>query len=308
MKGKVTKSMGLWYEVLTEENKFITCRAKGKMRLNESKTINPIAVGDLVKYQLEPTQKTGVIHKVLERENYVIRKSPHKTGFVHIIAANIDLAVLVATISQPSTSQGFIDRFLVAAESFRIPAAIIFNKSDLYKKKHLAEKDRLSDIYTSLGYQCLLASAKEERGVCSIKRMLMGKTTLFTGHSGVGKSTLLNLLSPYSNQKTAKISDFKSKGRGVNTTTFAEMLLTADHTAIIDTPGIKELGLMDMEASEISHYFPEMRNLMGQCKFHNCTHTNEPSCAVLNALAFKEIDKSRYKSYISMVTGDDNRR
>ena len=248
----------------------------------------------------------GIITKIHQRTNYIIRKSVHKRGHGHILAANIDQAMLMVTRTYPRTSQGFIDRFLVNTESFRIPAILVFNKIDLLDEDGLHIQRQLANVYQSIGYECLFISALKNKGVDNFNRHLQKKVTLLAGHSGVGKSSLINLLSPEIGQKVKEISDFSLKGK--HATTFAEMFELEANTYIIDTPGIKELGMIDMEDWEISHYFPEMRQYLGECKFNNCLHVNEPGCVVLNALASGVIYESRYMSYLSMLEDEDNRR
>lgn len=306
-KALVLKSTGSWYDILAEDGKIYEGRLRGKLKLRGSKVTNPIAVGDVVRYEIEQNEPTqAIIIDVEPRRNYIIRRSPHKMSHGHIIAANIDQAVLIATLVFPKTSLGFIDRFLVAAESFRIPATLVFNKKDLLDKDLLDYYESLKAIYEPLGYSCLLISAESGEGIEKINELLQGKKSLISGHSGVGKSTLLNSLAPDLNLRTAEVSTFAEKG--VHTTTFAEMFRIEKDTFVIDTPGIKELGLMDIETDEISHFFPEMRDLLGECKFYNCTHTHEPGCAVVEAVEQGEIAGSRFYSYLSMREDEDNRR
>lgn len=307
MKGRVIKSTGSWYTVQNKEGEQFQCRLRGKLKLKDIKATNPIAVGDFVAFSIEETAaKTGIISEILDRENHIIRKSAHKTGHGHIIAANIDQAVLMATLLYPKTSLGFIDRFLVSAEAFRIPAIIAFNKADIYDESALEAYDELAALYNEIGYRTYLISATEERGLEEVKSLLKDKTTLLTGHSGVGKSTLINKLIPNAFQKVAAVSDFAQKG--THTTTFAEMFAINPTTFIIDTPGIKEWGLVDIEGEELSHFFPELRALLGKCKFYNCTHTHEPGCAIMEAFKKGEVAASRYESYLSMLDNEDNRR
>ena len=304
MKGLVLRSTGSWYDVLAEDGTQLSCRMRGKFRMEGIKETNPIAVGDHVLVDVEKGE--GVIHEILPRENYIVRQSVKKTGHAHVIAANIDQAMLIATLKQPRTSLGFIDRFLAAAESFRIPQVIVFNKKDLLSVDDLIEQSNLMELYSRIGVTCLEVSALEENQE-EVKNLLTGKITLLAGHSGVGKSTLLNKLSPSIDQKTSKISDFSEKG--THTTTFAEMFQLDATTFIIDTPGIKEFGLIDMSKEELSDYFPEMRDLRLNCKFGaRCIHVNEPKCAILEAVQTGAIATSRYQSYYSMVMGEDNRK
>ena len=311
MKGLVMRSTGSWYEVLAEDDSVVACRIRGKFRLDEIKETNPIAVGDLVSFNLENEEaclpdRQGIIHEVLPRENYIVRQSVKKTGHSHVIAANIDQAMVVATLIFPRTSAGFIDRFLVAAESFRIPQVIVFNKKDLLDAGARQEQSELIKLYEGIGVKCIETSALEENQE-GIKKLLNGKITLIAGHSGVGKSTLLNKISPAINQTIGDVSDFSSKG--THTTTFAEMFRLDETTFVIDTPGLKELGLMGMNQQEISDYFPEMRDLRLNCKFGSrCLHLYEPKCAIVEAVQSGAIAKSRYKSYCSMVTGEDSRK
>ncbi len=305
MKGRVTKSTGSWYEVLTEDNKKYACRMRGKFRLDEKKESNPVAVGDYVMVELE--KEVGSITTILPRQNHILRQSVKKTGHASVLAANVDQVMLVATFKQPRTSWGFIDRFLVAAESFRIPQVLVFNKRDLLTQDQLEELLPMLNRYESIGVSTQVISANVDDDVSNIHTILEGKTTLVAGHSGVGKSTLLNRLSPEIGQSTGLISDFSEKG--THTTTFAEMFQLNDHTFIIDTPGIKEWGLVDMEPQEISDYFPEMRDLRLHCKFGaRCLHINEPKCAIKEAVEKNQIALSRYESYLSMALGEDNRK
>ena len=307
MNGLILKSTGSWYLVKGGDGKVYRCRVRGKFKLKDSKTTNPVSVGDQVDFKLDSENpEQGIITRIHPRENYIIRKSVHKTSHGHIIAANVDQALLIATVVYPRTSLGFIDRFLVACESFRIPAIILFNKLDILTDEEAGYQEEISDIFRSVGYQVLTISALKGEGISDLEKLLENKVSLVAGHSGVGKSTLLNSLSSAISQKVVDISDFSQKGK--HTTTFAEMFELAENTYVIDTPGIKELGLIDMEPWEISHYFPEMRVYLGHCKFNNCLHVNEPDCKVLEALAKEEIPLTRFESYLSMLEDEDNRR
>jgi len=307
MKGRVFKSTGSWYLVKAESGEMVECRLRGKFRQDGLRTSNPIAVGDWIEFEIEEKgEGKAVITEIVDRENYVIRKSPHNKHSAHMIAANVGQALLIVTLKMPRTSMGFIDRFLVSCEAYGIPAMLIFNKADLLDKEELEMQKEISEMYEAVGYACHLISALEGRGIKHFRNLLDGETSLLSGHSGAGKSTLINQLSKDIQQKTSEISEFASKG--VHTTTFAEMFELDERTYIIDTPGIKELGLVDIEAEELAHFFPEMRALLGQCKFHNCTHEHEPGCKVIEKLVAGEIHESRYQSYLSMLSGEDNRK
>ncbi|VTQ07873.1 Putative ribosome biogenesis GTPase RsgA [Sphingobacterium daejeonense] len=270
-----------------------------------SKTTNPIAVGDWVEFEVELGQQSAVITKLEPRKNYIIRRSVNLSKQTQIIGANLDLALLVVTLASPPTSTGFIDRFLVTAEAYSIPAGIVFNKLDLFSDEGLEILAEYVDIYESLGYPCYTVSALEKQNIEDLKQVLKDKITLVSGHSGVGKSTLINALTPGLELKTGNISDWSDKGK--HTTTFAEMIDLPFGGKLIDTPGIRELGIVDIEPQELSHFFPEMRMLLNQCKFHNCRHINEPGCAVLEALEKGEIEPSRYDSYLSIYNNENNR-
>lgn len=305
--GLVMRSTGSWYDVRTEGGYLLQCRLKGKFKIKGIQTSNPIAVGDRVIYEIEDeNENTGMISKILPRENYIIRQSVHKTVHAHVLAANIDQAILIATLTFPRTSMGFIDRFLVTAESFRIPVTIVFNKLDLLDDELISYQNELADMYRSIGYGTLVTSTVNGVGLDEFGALLHQKISLLSGHSGVGKSSLVNYISPILTLRTSEVSTFANKG--VHTTTFAEMYEISEDTFIIDTPGIKELGLFDIEKEEIYHFFPEMRERFGQCRFHNCLHINEPKCAVIQAVEDGEIAITRYESYLSMVLGEDNRR
>ena len=305
--GRIIKSTGSWYMVQDREGQIVPCRLRGKFKLMEMKVTNPIAVGDRVGFTIQDaSENTGVITTIQDRKNYIIRRAAQKPGYSHIIAANIDQAVLIATLLYPKTSLGFIDRFLVSAEAYAIPAIIVFNKTDLYDEGALAIYHELADLYYNIGYPTHLISATNNVGIDEIKRLMQDKVTLLAGHSGVGKSTLINTLIPQVEQKVAPISDFAQKG--THTTTFAEMFPLNASSAVIDTPGIKEWGLVDIEEEELSHFFPELRDLLGKCRFHNCTHIHEPDCAIIEALAEGRVAPSRYESYASMLINEDNRR
>lgn len=305
MRGIVTKSTGSWYQVLDEKGNRYECRIKGKFRTLGIKTTNPIAVGDWVEFEVELGQQSAVITKLEPRKNYIIRRSVNLSKQTQIIGANLDLALLVVTLASPPTSTGFIDRFLVTAEAYSIPAGIVFNKLDLFSNEGLEILAEYVDIYESLGYPCYTVSALEKQNIEDLKQVLKDKITLVSGHSGVGKSTLINALIPGLELKTGIISDWSDKGK--HTTTFAEMIDLPFGGKLIDTPGIRELGIVDIEPQELSHFFPEMRMLLNQCKFHNCRHINEPGCAVLEALENGEIEPSRYDSYLSIYNNENNR-
>ena len=306
MKGVVFKSTGSWYNVKLEDGSFLGCRIRGKFKLAKLKVTNPIAVGDIVELVLDENHEgTGIITKIEPRENYVMRKSVHKAKQGHLIAANIDRAIIIVTLHHPKTSLGFIDRFLVTTDSFRIPSTIIFNKSDLLSNADLGAINYISSIYEPLGVDTLLISALNNEGIDDLKNIIKGQITLMSGHSGTGKSTITNLLVPNLDQKIGEVSE--SVKKGIHTTTFAQMFEVDATTKIIDTPGIKELGLIGIEDAELSDYFPEMRALLGQCKYNNCMHTHEPNCAVINAVENEKIAESRYLSYLSMLENEDRR-
>lgn len=305
MIGRVLKSTGSWYEVAGEDQKKYACRVRGKLRLEEYKESNPIAVGDRVEFDLENNE--GVIFKILPRDNHMLRQSVKRTGHSSVLAANIDQMLIVATVKQPRTSLGFIDRVLVSAESFRIPQVILFNKKDLLSADEIEEQESIIQLYQSIGTNAHAISAQHDESLALVENILANKVTLIAGHSGVGKSTLLNRLSPDFKQSTGAISGYSEKG--THTTTFAEMLQVNPTTFIIDTPGIKEWGLVDMAQQEISDYFPEMRDIRLNCKFGaRCLHINEPKCAIKEAFEKNLIAPSRYDSYLSMVLGEDNRK
>lgn len=305
--GLVMRSTGSWYDVRSIEGTIMQCRLKGKFKIKGFKVTNPIAVGDKVVYELEDeVRNAGIISDILPRENYIIRQSVHKTAHGHLLATNLDQAILIATLDFPRTSLGFIDRFLVAAESFRIPTVLVFNKLDLLNKKQISYQHELTELYESLNYKCIFTSALDGTGVDDFFNILKEKVSLISGHSGVGKSTLVNAIAPDLDLRTSEVSTFANKG--VHTTTFAEMFEIAPETFIIDSPGIKELGLADMEKEEIGHYFPEIMEIMSQCRFHNCMHLDEPNCAVKEAVMEQRIAQSRYFSYLSMMDGGDNRK
>ncbi len=304
MQAIITKSTGSWYDAKDTTGKLWRARIKGKFRLQGIKSTNPIAVGDVVEIEPEGNEDDlALIDKLYERKNYIIRKSNNLSKQTQIIASNIDLAALVVTLALPRTSQGFIDRFLVTAEAYRIPAILVFNKTDIYAEEGEDLLSYYEKMFEPLGYQCFRVSALQGENLDVLRNYLKGKTTLVSGHSGVGKSTLLNALWEGIGQKTGIISDFSSKGK--HTTTFAEMFEPEEGTRIIDTPGIKNLGLVDMEQEMVSHYFPEMRSLIQNCRFNNCIHTNEPDCAIKNAVEDGSISAERYFSYLSILSNED---
>lgn len=303
MRATVTKSTGSWYDVKDEQGKVWQARTAGKLRLQGSKSTNPIAVGDIVEIEKEGNTENAVISSLHPRKNYIIRKSNNLSKQTQVIAANLDQAVLFVTLAMPRTSLGFIDRFLVTAEAYHIPVVIAFNKIDIYDEDGMAMLKYYESIYEPLGYDCIQIAAKIHTNIDALTEKLEGKTTLISGHSGVGKSTFLNAISPDIQQKTGEISDYSNKGK--HTTTFAEMFEPQPGTRIIDTPGIKDFGVVDIEPVEVSHYFREMKDLIGRCRFNNCMHINEPGCAVIKAVEEGKIKNERYYSYLSIINNED---
>jgi ribosome biogenesis GTPase / thiamine phosphate phosphatase len=301
VQGVVYKSTGSWYNVLDQYGEFWNARVKGKLKIDDDiSSTNPIAVGDIVDFEEDKsTERTGTIKHISERNNYIIRVSPHNKNQKHIVASNLDMALLVVTITEPRTSLGFIDRFLITAEAYHIPAFIVVNKTDLLKQR---DKDKLrhwQEVYGKAGYEVFPIIAIEPESVEALKDKLRNKTTLFSGHSGVGKSTLINRLIPGLDLKTTKVSGWSGKGQ--HTTTFAEMFDLPFGGKIIDTPGVKEFGLIDIDKELLSHYFPEMLKVLNDCKFNNCLHINEPGCAVKDAMRAGLIAEERYVSYVSIM-------
>ena len=301
MNALVLKSVGSSYTVITDEGQQLECRLKGVFRIRGLKATNPVAVGDRVEVQGAEPDGDPVITKISERRNYIIRKSTKLSKVVHIIAANMDQAMLVVTMAWPRTSTGFIDRFLVTAEAYKIPVFIVFNKCDLDDAGSGKAVKDCRAMYERIGYPCLEVSALEGTGVDDLRSRLQGKTTLLSGHSGVGKSALANAIEPGLELRTADLSDFSGKGR--HTTTFAEMHPLTAGGYLIDTPGIKEFGLVDFYREELTHYFPEMFALLPQCRFHNCTHTDEPGCAVMAAVESGSVHPLRYQNYLNIFYG-----
>lgn len=305
MKGVVLKSTGSWYQVRSfESGELFNCRIKGKFRVAGIKSTNPIAVGDLVHFHLEDHQEgQGIISAIQDRKNYIVRKSVNLSKQVHIIASNMDQALLVTTLAQPMTSTGFMDRFLSTAEAYSIPTIIVFNKIDLYDEEEMMELEYREAVYSSIGYKVLKTSAMQGIGLEKLKVELKDKTTLLSGHSGVGKSTLVNAVEPNLDLRTGTVS--LSHRKGQHTTTFAEMHPLRMGGDVIDTPGIKGFGMVNMKKEEISHFFPEIFALSEQCRFHNCMHLNEPECAVKSALEENKIAPTRYESYLNQLNDYD---
>jgi len=302
VKGIVIKSTGSSYQVKTDD-KIITCRLRGKFRIKGIKSTNPITVGDVVGFEMEKETETGVINHIYDRKNYIIRKSVNLSKQTHIIASNIDQVFLLITLDNPTTFTGFIDRFLASAEAYKISAILLFNKIDSYDEKSLIQKDKLKEIYTKIGYQCIDISATKNINIDCLKDLMKDKVSLFAGHSGVGKSTLANAIYPELNLKTKEISLQHKLGK--HTTTFAEMFELPFGGYLIDTPGIKGFGVVDFDNEEVSDYFIEFFKLKKDCKFNNCLHLNEPNCAVKEALEKNEIAASRYKSYVQIIKGEN---
>ena len=301
-KGLVIRSTGSWYDVRLEDGEIVQCRIQGNFRISGIRSTNPIAVGDWVDFELEEDE-TGVIRNIHDRENYIVRKSVNLSKRSHIIASNVDQAILVVTISSPRTSTGFIDRFLISAEAYRIPIKIVFNKIDLLDEEEKKQLKYLNWLYSSIGYECLEVSATDKIGTDVVKALMKDKVTMVSGHSGVGKSTLINAVDPELDLKTGDVSEAHYKGK--HTTTFAEMFELSFGGFIVDTPGVKGFGVIDIEKRELAHFFFEMRALMGNCKFNNCLHINEPGCAVMAALEEGEIPAERYANYLSIYEDEE---
>lgn len=305
MTGLVYKSTGSWYTVKTQLGDIYECRIKGKFRLKGIKSTNPIAVGDIVDFELETSnnQESGVIYNIHDRFNYIVRKSVNLSKQTHIISANINQVFLIITINNPPTLTSFIDRFLVTANAYAIKTVLLFNKIDVYDQDTLNEVKYLAHIYRKIGYECIGVSAITGKNVDQVKALMTGKVSMFSGHSGVGKSTLLNYIEPTLNIKTKEISTQHSQGQ--HTTTFAEMFDLSFDAKIIDTPGIKGFGVVDMDKEEVGDYFPEFFKLKQNCKFNNCLHVKEPKCAVKEALDQGDLEFSRYRSYLQIIEGED---
>lgn len=300
MKAVVYKSTGSWYVVKTEAGKIMNARIKGIFKIDGITSTNPIAVGDEVEMDIEnEVEQTGLINEIYQRKNYIARATPHQDKQRHIVASNLDQLLLFATLKEPRTSQGFIDRFLVAAEAYHVPPVIVFNKSDLYRKKEMELFEERKQMYNAIGYTVLLASIEKGEGIENIKSVLKEKVTLLSGHSGVGKSTFINTIFPDLQLRTKEVSGWS--GKGMHTTTFAEMFDLPFGGKIIDTPGIREFGITDIDKQELSHYFPEMRKLLHDCQFNNCIHINEPGCAVKFAAEHGNIPMDRYVSYYKIL-------
>ena len=300
MKGNVYKSTGSWYTVKDETGRFWNARMKGVFKIDEITSTNPVSVGDKVEIEKEnETEYTALITKIYDRINYINRQSPRAKYQQHIIAANIDLSLLLATLKEPRTSQGFIDRFLVASEMYHVPAIIVFNKADLHKRKEDEKFQQLKAMYEQIGYKVFLISVNSNMGIDELKKEIKNKITLISGHSGVGKSSFLNFIFPELKLKTQDVSGWS--GKGLHTTTFAEMFDLPLGGSIIDTPGMREFGLIDVTKQELSHYFPEMRDRLVNCQFNNCLHINEPGCAIKEAVADGEINEDRYVSYVNIL-------
>ncbi|MCK5823476.1 MAG: ribosome small subunit-dependent GTPase A [Bacteroidales bacterium] len=304
-KGIVLKSTGSWYSVKTQQNDIVLCNIRGKLRVKGIKSTNPVAVGDIVEFFIPDGQDTGVIREVKERKNYIVRKSINLSKRFHIIAANIDKAFLVVTVAYPETTTMFIDRFLLSAEAYRIPVVLVFNKIDIYNEK---EKEKLKyyiDNYELAGYECIATSVETGENISSIKSIMKDKITVFSGHSGVGKSSLINVIQPDLNVKIMQIS--KSSNTGKHTTTFSEMHELSFGGYIIDTPGIKAYGIVNIEKNELFHFFPDLFKHSKNCQYYNCTHTHEPKCAVKKAVDNGLVSASRYNNYLEIFFDEDDK-
>ncbi len=300
MEATVYKSTGSWYVVKSDGGIKYNSRIKGKFKIADITSTNPIAVGDHVEIEMEnKVEGTVVITKIHDRKNYITRQSPHNKNQHHIVASNLDQSLLFATLKDPKTSQGFIDRFLIASEAYHVPSIIVFNKSDLYKKKEMERFEELKEMYESIGYQVVLMSIEAKTGIEEVKSLLKDKVTLLSGHSGVGKSSFINVVFPELKLKTQDVSGWS--GKGLHTTTFAEMFDLPIGGKIIDTPGLREFALMDISKYELSHFFPEMRRLINDCQFNDCMHINEPGCAIKAAVNTGAISADRYVSYLTIL-------
>jgi len=300
MKAKVYKSTGSWYTVKDEEGRMFNARMKGVFKIDDITSTNPVAVGDDVEIERSiEGEQAAMITGILPRRNYINRQSPRFKHQHHIIAANLDQSMLVATLKEPRTSQGFIDRFVIASEMYHVRPLIVFNKADLYKKKEMGRYSEMKEMYEQVGYRVLLISVADNTGLEDVKNALKDHITLISGHSGVGKSSLLNAILPDLQLKTQDVSGWS--GKGMHTTTFAEMYDLPSGGMIIDTPGMREFGLVDLARQELSHYFPEMRDRLNNCQFNNCLHINEPGCAIKEAVVAGEIHENRYASYVNIL-------
>ncbi len=300
MKAVIYKSTGSWYMAKGEDGRTYHARIKGIFKIDGISSTNPIAVGDEVAMEVEDIEEeSAMIHAIHDRRNYVARVSPHNRRQHHIIASNLDQSLLFATLKDPKTSQGFMDRFLISCESYHIPAIIVFNKADLYRKKEMEKFAILKEIYEAIGYTVILVSVQDMKGVEEVKALLANKTTLLSGHSGVGKSTFINAVFPLFNLKTQEVSGWS--GKGLHTTTFAEMFDLEGGGRLIDTPGVREFGLVDITRQELSQYFPEMRERLNDCQFNNCMHLNEPGCAIKKAVNDGSVSVDRYASYMTIL-------
>jgi ribosome biogenesis GTPase len=307
MKGVVYKSTGSWYQLKDADGKVWNARMKGVFKLDDITSTNPIAVGDVVDFEMEnENEQSVIITKIHDRSNYINRQSPRIKSQQHIVAANVDQSLLIATIKEPRTSQGFIDRFLVACEMYHVPAMVLFNKMDLYKEKEMDKLEHLKEVYEKIGYTVMGTSLKQNGNVGEIKELLKDKITLISGHSGVGKSTFINAILPHAQIRTQDVSGWSGKGQ--HTTTFAEMYELPFGGKIIDTPGMKEFGLVGVEKQELSGYFPEMRERLNDCQFNNCLHINEPGCAIKQAVIDGDIDEDRYVSYYNILESIDEKK
>ena len=299
MQAIVYKSTGSWYTVKDEQGRFFNARMKGKLKIDGITSTNPVAVGDIVEIEMEEDEGNAVIKTICDRRNYINRISPHNRNQHHIVAANLDQSLLFATLKEPKTSFGFIDRFLIISEAYHVPAIIVFNKADLYRKKELEKFELAKEIYEPIGYSIMLMSIEKHEGVEAVKAMLKDKITLLSGHSGVGKSSFINEIFPELALRTQEVSGWS--GKGLHTTTFAEMFDLPFGGKVIDTPGIREMGLVDISKQELAHYLPEMRAVMNDCQFNNCMHREEPGCAVKKAVNEGKIHVERYVSYMNIL-------
>lgn len=306
MQALVYKSTGSWYVLKNEKGEAFNARIKGKFKIDDITSTNPIAVGDIVDIDKEDGEESIVITQIHDRKNYITRQSPHNKHMHHIVAANLDQSILLATLKDPKTSTGFIDRFLAASEAYHVPAIIVFNKTDLYKTKEKDKFDRIKSVYEKIGYPVYPISVTNGEGIDAVKELLKNKTTLLSGHSGVGKSSFINTIFPENIIKTQEVSGWS--GKGLHTTTFAEMFDLPFGGKIIDTPGMREFAMMDIEPQELSHYFPEMKALINDCKFNNCMHIEEPGCAVKAAVEENKIAAERYISYLNILGTIDNKK